>query len=84
MRKANSFLGLSKAEILDENDKRITVKIPNRKEDLTVNIDRDVLDLLDKDSAALKQTVKNLVSRNSKNVTKETLNINKRNYFVFK
>ncbi|KRN29679.1 hypothetical protein IV38_GL000566 [Lactobacillus selangorensis] len=83
MKTKQDFLGLAHATVLDESDDKITVKVPNRKEDLTVVIGKDVLDKLSQDDSVLQRMVKNLVSRNSKKITKETLNINKRNYRIF-
>ena len=83
MQTKQDLLGLAHAELLAEDEQSVTIRVPNRKEELTVVVTRDVLTLLEKQEGLLQRMVKTLVSRNQKSIKKETININRRNYRIF-
>ncbi|KRL03141.1 hypothetical protein [Liquorilactobacillus capillatus] len=76
------FMHELEANILSEDDKATVFLVPSKKEHLAVKIDKDILGHL-KDNEKLERMLKNLLKMNSKRTTKETVNINKRNYRIF-
>ncbi|GAJ25158.1 hypothetical protein JCM15457_9 [Liquorilactobacillus sucicola DSM 21376 = JCM 15457] len=76
------FMHELEANVLSDNDDSKVFLVPSKKEHLAVKIDKNVLDRL-KDDEKLERMLKNLLKMNSKRTTKETVNINKRNYRIF-
>ncbi|KRL36762.1 hypothetical protein [Liquorilactobacillus uvarum] len=76
------FMHELEANILSDNEDSKVFLVPSKKEHLAVKIDKNVLDHL-KDDGKLERMLKNLLKMNSKKTTKETININKRNYRIF-